>query len=103
MTALDKHNRSVFLKGESYNDYLTALTQSGMDKKRFDWERMKQNGCTHESETRFRQCAKACGFVLPDEEGKANPLAKDTVGRQQARLLADSIKGSIRNDKIVQD
>ena len=86
--------RSIFLIHESYTDVQTALNQADteLERKRLIWERMKQNGSTQESEVRFRHHCQVCGFVLPGETGKANPLGKDSSGRTQARLLADEIR-----------
>src|SRR3990167_9934762 len=86
--------RSIFLPHESYSDVQSALAKADTDfeRKRLIWERMKQNGSTQESEVRFRHHCQVCGFVLPGETGKANPLGKDSSGRTQARLLADEIR-----------
>lgn len=95
--------RSIFLKNESYSDIQAALSKADTDeeRKRLIWERMKQNGCTAKGERRFRQHCQTIGFILPDEAGKRNPLAKNHEGRTQARLLADAVRASFRQDKIV--
>ena len=86
--------RSIFFAHENYTDVQTALAKADteLERKRLIWERMKKNGCTQESEVRFRHHCQVCGFVLPGETGKRNPLGKNPEGRTQARLLADEIR-----------
>lgn len=95
--------RSIFLPHESYADVQAALAKADtdLDRKRLIWERMKQNGCTQESETAFRHHCQVINFVLPDEAGKRNPLANDAGGRTQARLLRDAVKSAFRQDQIL--
>ena len=95
--------RSIFLPHESYSDVQSALAKADTDfeRKRLIWERMKQNGSTQESEVRFRHHCQVCGFVLPSETGKANPLAKDSGGRTAARLLANEIRKQNGQDQIL--
>ena len=96
--------RSIFLKSESYADVQTALAKADMEfeRKRLIWERMKKNGCTQESEVRFRHHCQVCGFVLPSETGKRNPLEKDNGGRAAARLLANEIRKQNGQDQILE-
>src|SRR3990167_8690066 len=96
--------RSIFLAHESYTDVQTALAKADteFERKRLIWERMKQNGCTQESEVRFRHHCQVCGFVLPSETGKANPLGKDSSGRTQARLLANEIRKQNGQDQLLE-
>jgi hypothetical protein len=91
--------RSLFLKNENYSDVQAALAKADTEeeRKRLIWERMKKNGCSKESEIAFRHHCQVCGFVLPSETGKRNPLESHHVGRTQARLLADKIRDS-RNE-----
>jgi hypothetical protein len=42
--AKNRSFRSVFLPGESYNDYKTALDTSHKSKEEFDAERLRMNG-----------------------------------------------------------
>ena len=95
--------RSIFLPHESYSDVQSALAKADTDfeRKRLIWERMKQNGSTQESEVRFRHHCQVCGFVLPSETGKRNPMAKDINGGTQARLLRNAVKSSFRQDQIL--
>ncbi len=95
--------RSLFLKNENYSDVQAALAQADTEeeRKRLIWERMKKNGCSKESEIAFRHHCQVCGFVLPSETGKANPLAKDSGGRTQARFLADAVKNGFRQDQLL--
>ena|SRR3990167_5976667 len=95
--------RSIFLAHESYSDVQTALAQADTEeeRKRLIWERMKKNGCTKESETAFRHHCQTISFILPDEAGKRNPLAKNINGGHQARLLRDAVKSSFRQDQIL--
>ena len=94
--------RSIFLPHESYSDVQSALAKADTDfeRKRLIWERMKQNGSTQESEVRFRHHCQVCGFVLPSETGKRNPLEKDNQGRTAARLLRDAVKSAFRKSEI---
>lgn len=96
--------RSLFKKGESYFDVQAALAKADtpLERKRLIWERMKANGVTKESEERFRYHCKVVGFILADEAGKGNPLAKDTDGRAAARLLADQTRPALRQNKTHQ-
>ena len=60
--------RNVLLKHESYNDFLHALNKSGLSRKRFIWERMKANGVTEYSETKFREHCAIVNFITPQED-----------------------------------
>ena len=97
--------RSIFLKNESFSDVQSALSKatSEEERKRLIWERMKQNGCTKETEIAFREHCQAIGFILPDEAGKRNSLAKNVNGGIQARLLADALKHQRHHDKITSE
>ena len=99
-----KIRRSVLLKNESYDDYLSALAKSGLDRRHFDWERLKKNGWTREQELQFRRDCQMCGFILPSYDRK-----KTTVGANPSELprscpLADSFKSkrNIREEADVQ-
>ena len=94
--------RSIFLKNESYNDVMQALCKADtmLERKRLIWERMKANGCTQESEIRFRQHCANIGFILTSEGGKEKTLGKNTEGRTRARYLADAVRSEIRQSKI---
>ena len=91
--------RSIFLKNESYADVQTALAKADTDEERRHLlsERMKKNGWTKEREENFRRHCATIGFILPGSQPKANPLASDSNGRTQARLLSDALK-SKRHD-----
>lgn len=95
--------RSIFLPNECYTDVQTALAKANTEeeRKRLIWERMKQNGCTKESELCFRQHCKNISFILPDEAGKANPLASRSEGRTQARLLSDALKAERHHSGVL--
>lgn len=58
------HRRNVFRPGESYNDYLTALGESGKTKHEFDRERLALRGWTDADEEQYRAHATVCGFII---------------------------------------
>lgn len=94
--------RSVFLKGESFNDYLTARNQSGLDHSRFDWQRMKENGMTHELETQYQQHLKTCGFIPGGPREKKTSVADDIGSGFKSRLLDDAALAARYHDKATQ-
>ena len=96
-------HRSLLLPGESFNDMMDALNKASSpeERKRIASDRMKANGWTREKELSFREHAATCGFILPGQKAKANPLAKDSAGRTNARLLADAIKHDFRQTKTL--
>ena len=95
-------HRSIFLPNESFSDVQDKLSRCKTDDelKHAMSERLKANGWTRDKEDSFRKCAATCGFVLPGQRPKTNPLAKDSAGRTNARLLADAIKHDLRTSKI---
>ena len=97
--------RSIFLKNESFSDVQSALSKANTEeeRKRLIWDRMKQNGCTKESEIAFREHCQAIGFILPDEAGKRNPLEKNVTGRIAAGMLRNAIKHQRDYDKIIEN
>lgn len=60
----DGHRRNVFRPGESYNDYLTALGNSGKTKQEFDRERLLLRGWTDADEEKYRAHARVCHVNL---------------------------------------
>lgn len=93
--------RSIFLPDESFNDVMDALNkaESPEERRHIASERMRANGWDKDKEIKFREHAATCGFILPGAEPKASPLAKDSAGRANARLLADAAKADLRNSK----
>ena len=94
--------RSIFLKNESYTDVQTALAKADTDEEHRHLlsERMKANGWSKEREENFRRHCAIINFVLPGSEPKRNPLAKNTEGRTQARLLASKIKSEFQSSNF---
>jgi hypothetical protein len=86
--------RSIFLKHESFNDVMSALAKADTDLERRHLisERLIKNGWSKEQEIKFREHCHTCGFVLPFQRPKENPLGKDTQGRAKSRILADAVR-----------
>ena len=80
--------RSIFLPDESFNDVMDDLNKATSDEdlKRIVNHRLKSNGWTRDKEIAFRECAKACGFILGSYRTKPKPVETPIADRYKTRL-----------------